>query len=158
MALPVYNSSIISAVSRVPQNIPFPQYVLGGQGGAGGTTYALFKKRTSTYVFSNWRSPVYNIGKNFDILSIKFAVKPALTTNMSIIPVLYFDNSFTNSIGTTINSTNYANSEKLITLRSPNFSNSVHGRNNFFLELQFTGSALAVVELPISFELEVEEI
>lgn len=139
----------------IQQNLPFPRFVMGGVGGGSGTTYALFKK-SSSYVFNVWRSPVFNIGHDFDILSIKFAVMPDMAANMSIIPVIYFDNEDSNSVGTTINFTNYPNSEKLITLTSKNFGNGVHGKNNFFIEFQFTGSALAVVELPITIELEVE--
>lgn len=161
--LPTYNPSIISALTKVQQNSEFPQFVIGGQGTGG--DYALFKK-SSTYDFSVWRSPVYNIGRNFDVLEIKFAVIPAITTNITIIPVLYFDNEDSNSIGTTINLTNYpvdgaGNNQKLIKLTSKNFgtaTNVTHGRHNFFLELQFTGTALAVVKLPITIDLEVEEL
>lgn len=154
MALPSYNTSLITSVARVQQNIPVPQYVLGGQGGAGGTTYGLFKKTTS-YVFSVWRSSVYKIGKEFDVMEIKIPLMPDLVANMTITPVLYFDNEDSNSVGTVINSTNYPNSDRLITLTPKNFSGAVRGKNNFFLELQFSGSALSVVQLPISIDVEV---
>jgi hypothetical protein len=153
MALPTYSSSVITAVSKVEQKLPFPAYIMGGQNAS---TYKLFKKST-TYVFNVWRSPVYQIGKNFDVMEITIPIYPNMTTNMSIIPVLYFDNEDSNSVGATINPTNYPNGERLIKLTSKNFSNSTHGKNNFFLELQFTGTALAVAELPINIELEVEE-
>ncbi len=156
MALPLYHESIITSVLGIQQDAAFPRFVIGGAGGDNGGSFALFKKGNS-YSFNVWRSPVYNIGKDFDVLGIKFAVMPEITTNMSIVPVLYFDNEDSSSTGATINSTNYSNSEKLIKLSSKNFSNTTHGRNNFFLELQFTGSALAAVELPIIMELEVEE-
>lgn len=157
MALPTYNPSVITSVLGIQQNLAFPRFVIGAVGGASGTTYHLEKKATA-YSFNVWRSPVYNIGHDFDVLSIKFAVMPEIGANMSIIPVLYFDNEDSSSVGTTINSTNYPNSEKLVKLGSKNFNNDVHGRNNFFLELQFTGSALVAVELPITIELEVEEL
>lgn len=157
MALPSYASSLISAVTRVQQNVPLPQFVIGGRNSG---TYKLFKKST-TYDFTVWRSKVFQIGKNFDVLQIKFAVIPVIAANMSIIPVLYFDNENANSIGTTINLTNYpvdaaGNGQKLVILTAKNFSNAVHGKNNFFLELQITSSVLTVVELPITIELEVE--
>src|SRR3990167_9688771 len=154
MALPSYAKSIITAVAKVAQVLPFPQYVIGGQNAS---TYKLFKKST-THVFNNWRSPVYQIGKDFDVMEIKFPIIPDMTTNMSIIPVLYFDNENSNSVGTTLNSTNYANSERLITLTGKNFNNTVHGRQNFFLELQFQGSALATVGLPISIDVDIQEL
>ena len=153
MALPTYASSLITAVSKVTQNLPAPNFVIGGRNTS---TYKLFKKST-TYAFNMWRSPVYRIGSKFDVMKIKFAITPAMTTNMSIIPVLYFDNEASNSIGATINSTNYANSERFIVLTAKNFDNAVRGQDNFFLELQFTGSALAVVKLPISIEIETIE-
>jgi hypothetical protein len=154
MALPTYASSIVSSVSRVQQNLPTPQFVMGGRNAA---SYALFKKKSSSYVFSVWRSQVFVIGRNFDVLEIKFAIIPAVAANISIIPVLYFDNEDSSSVGATINSTNYPNSETLIRLTSKNFSNVIHGRNNFFLELQFTGSALVAVKTPITIDVEVEE-
>lgn len=153
MALPTYASSIITAVHKVEQALPFPVYVMGGRNAS---TYKLFKK-SATYVFNNWRSPVYQIGKKFDVMEITFALMPDMTTNMSIIPVLYFDNESSNSVGNTINPTNYPNSDRLIRLTPKNFANTVQGKNNFFLELQFQGSALAVVELPINIDIEILE-
>lgn len=151
--LPSYNSSLISSVSRVQQNTPFPQFVIGGRNTS---SYALFKKST-TYgsVYNIWRSQMFEVGKDFDVQSIHFNLVPDLDSNTEIIPVLYFDDSATSSVGTTINSTNYANTNKLITLRAPNFSNAVHGKYNFFLEFQFTGSSLAVIALPITINLDI---
>lgn len=154
MALPTNNPSIISSVAKVKQNLSHPQFVIGGQGT--GSEYALFKKDT-TYNFSVWRSPVYQIGKNFDVLEIQFNVVGGITGNKEIIPALYFDNEDTSSVGTTINATTYPGEDELITLTSKNFNNTVHGKNNFFLELQMTGSDLAVVKMPIKLELEVGE-
>lgn len=151
---PTYATSLVSSVVRVQQNSNTPQFVMGGRNAG---TYKLFKK-SSSYSFNVWRSQVFSIGRNFDILEIKFGIQPAITSNMSITPVLYFDNEDSSSPATPITSTNYSNSQNLIVLTSKNFSNSVHGRNNFFLELQFTGSALATVELPIEISLEVEEL
>lgn len=157
MSLPTYHPSIVTSVLGTQQNLAFPRFVIGGVGQDGGTSYSLFKKGTQ-YRFNVWRSPVYNIGHDFDVLAIKFSVMPRIGANMSIIPVLYFDNEESSSVGTTINNTTYPNSEKLIKLTSKSFGNAVHGRNNFFLELQFTGSALIAVELPLTIELEVEDL
>ena len=155
MALPSYNSSLISSVARVSQDMDTPQYLLGGRGGAGGTTYALSKKST-THTFSVWRSKVFEIGKPFNILKIKIPIHPAVTTNMTIVPVLYFDNEQTSASGTTINSTNFSG-KRLIQLTSKNFSNATNGKRNFFLELQFTGSALSTVSLPIKIDIETDD-
>ena len=154
MALPTYDTSIITAVLRGQQNIAFPQFIMGGQGT--GSEYALFKK-TTTYDFTCWRSQVYQIGRHFDVLQIKFTIVPDMAANMTIIPVLYFDNEDSSSVGTTINYTNYPNANRLISLSSDTFGGAVHGKNNFFLELQFTGTALVAVGLPIAVDVEVEE-
>lgn len=153
MAIPTYNSSLITAVAKVDQSLPLPAFVMGGRNTS---TYALFKKST-THVFNMWRSPVYRIGSKFDVMKIEFSLVQDMAANMTIIPVLYFDNEDTNSIGTTINSTNYPNSERLIVLTSKNFANGASGKSNFFLELQFTGTALATVALPINIDLEIKE-
>ena len=150
MALPSYSASAITAVARAQQNMTLPQFVFGGRNSS---AYRL-EKITTTYSFAVWRSPMYRLGVPFDVMRISFPVYPAVTTNMTIIPVLYFDNLASSSTGTTINSTNYSGATE-ITLRPPNFSNTVRGKSNFFLELQFTGSALAVVGLPLIMELEV---
>lgn len=154
--MPTFDTSLITAVSRVQQNIPFPQFVIGGRGGASGTTYALFKKST-TYGFHVWRSEVYKIAKDFDIVEINFKVIPSLATNMRLIPVLYFDNETTVVPGNEINSINYTNSESFITLTAKNFTNSVHGNHSFFFELQSRGTVLATVALPITIEIEVND-
>lgn len=154
MSLPTYNASIITAITKVQQDLPFPQFLIGGQGAS--SSYKIFKKTTS-YLFSVWRSKVFNIGQNFDVAKITFPIIPDMAANMSIIPVLYFDNQDSNSIGNTINSTTYPNSERLIKLTAKNFNNAVHGRSNFFLELQFTGSALIVVGLPITIDIDVTD-
>lgn len=155
-SLPNYNPSIITAVKSVQQNVPFPQFVMAGRGGASGSTYKLFKKGT-TYDFSIWRSPVYKIGQDFDVMGIEFPIIGGVTSNKEIIPVLRFDDERESSTGDIINTTNYPNSEKLIRLTSKNFENTVHGKSNFYLELQSIGTALAVVGLPINIDIETHD-
>ena len=149
MALPSYSTSAITALAKAQQNMTLPSYVMGGRNAS---AYRL-EKITTSYSFAVWRSPKYLRGVPFDVMRISFPVYPAVTTNMTIIPVLYFDNATSSSIGTTINSTNYSGATE-ITLRPPNFASGVRGKSDFFLELQFTGSALAVVGLPITIELQ----
>lgn len=149
MALPSYSQGLISAVKKAPQSFTLPSFVIGGRNAS---AYRLDKIAT-TYSFAAWRSEVFRIGVPFDITRLTFSVAPAVTTNMTIIPVLYFDNATGSSIGTTVNSTNYSG-EFEITMRPPNFASGVRGKKDFFLELQFSGSALAVVGLPISIEVE----
>jgi hypothetical protein len=154
--LPVYNSSIISSIARVYQNMPFPQFVIAGQGGLNEDEFQLFKK-TDTQQFTIWRSPVYNIGKDFDVMSISFNLGVDLESGTSIIPKLYFDNERDSATSTTINAVNYSNDNKLIEITSKNFDNSTHGKHNFFLEFQFTGAALAVIDLPITIDVDIQD-
>jgi len=156
MALPSYNTSVITAVGKVQQGIPFPKFVMGGKGGSGGTQFKLFKQGTP-YTFANLRSQLYKIGKQFKITSIRIPLSTAIAANMTIIPVVYFDDSASSSTGTTINSTNYPNSEKAIYLTPDNFAFALTGKKNFFLELQITGSALVGVIFPIIIEIETED-
>lgn len=153
--LPEFSPSIVSAVLRVEQDLAFPRFVLGGQGNV--DNYALFKK-SNTYAiaeFPIWRSPVYRINQEFDVMTITFPLHFDMTAGVRILPKLYFDDESVTSVGTEINTTNYSNANKLITLTAKNFNNKVHGEANFFLELQFLGSDLAVPGLPITIDLDV---
>lgn len=152
--LPNYNTSLISVISRVTQNMSFPQFVMGGRGGSGGTTYSLFKK-TSTYGLVIFRSPVYNVGQEFDVMQIRLNLLSSFSAGTSIIPKLYFDNERDSVLGTTIDSSTF--SSQLITLTPKDFSNTTHGYSNFFLELQISGSSLSVVSLPIFVDVEIYE-
>lgn len=155
--LPVFAPSLITSVTRVQQNIAFPQFVMGGQGLT--DNYALFKK-SATYgiaEFPIWRSPVYRINQDFDVMRITFPLHLDLTAGVSILPKLYFDDETNTAVGTLINTTNYSNDNKLVTLTSKSFGNAVHGQANFFLELQFLGDDLAVVGLPITIDLDISE-
>jgi len=150
MALPSYGESVITAVGKVIQNVTLPQFVFGGINASA----QRIQKITTTYSNHNWRSSVYRFDRPFDITKISFAVYPAIAANMTIIPVLYFDDENNSSIGTTINSTNYSNSEQEISLYPGNFAHKVRGEHDFFLEFQFTGTALATIGLPVRIEIE----
>lgn len=124
-------------------------------GGRNASTYKLFKKSTSYSLYNVWRSPVYQIGKNFDVISIKFSVFPTIDDgNARLFPVLYFDNGSSTSAATEINNSYTGN---LITLTAKSFGNSVHGRNNFFLEIQMFHDLIAI-KLPITIEYEVQDV
>lgn len=154
--IPVNNTSVITAVARVQQNLSFPQFIMGGQIFTGVNSYKLFKKGTAlgAHIF---RSEVYKVGRDFDVQEVKFSVKPVLAAGMNILPVLYFDNGSIISVGTQINSTNYP-AKSYIKLNSKNFDNGTHGQANFFLEFRWIGAVLATIILPIVFELEVSDV
>lgn len=150
MALPSYSASVITAVAKSQQNFTLPSFILGGRNAS---TYTL-DKITTSYTYSVWRSEMFRIGKPFDVMRIVFSVFPGVATNQTIIPVLYFDNAVSNSIGTTINTTNYTAAKTEITLGPKNFASGVRGSQNFFLEFQISGSALAVIGLPIFIDVD----
>lgn len=154
--LPVYNPSLVVTVARVQQNMAFPQFIIGGQGGVDQDEYQLFKK-SSSYGFNVWRSPVYKIGSDFNILQITIPLIADIAAGMSIIPKLYFDDEARTTLAPTINLNNYDSDQKLIILTAQSFNNEVFGKYNFFLELQFWGAVLSPVSLPIYIDLDIHE-
>lgn len=153
--IPISSVAIMTAMCRVQQNLRFPQYVIGGVG-AGGTSFGLFKK-ASTYGFHIWRTPLQIVGAKFTISEIHFPIIPGVTDNMDILPVLYMDNKTLVSLGNRIDKTTYPNRESYIYLTAKNFNNKVNGKNDFFLEFRWFGTALAVPGLPIKFIIDVNE-
>jgi len=154
---PVTSTSVITAIGKVQEGLPFPKFVAGGKGGSGGANYKLFSK-ASTYSLNVWRSQLYTIENPFSISSINLNFSTNLNQNHIITPILYLDNGGTMVTGTQIDATNYPNGENGITLTAASFGYNVHGNSNFILELKFTGTALIAVTLPITIELETEDI
>jgi len=106
------------------------------------------------YAPSVWWSQMYRVGIYFKITGIRMPLCQAVGLNMTLIPKIYTDdgNGTTYTL-TTINNTNFPNSERYISYKL----NNVVGRNNFWLELRWTGSALLSVGLPILIDFEVLE-
>ncbi len=144
--LPTYNTSLISAVARVKQGLNAPEFIMGGRESG---SYKLFKKSNS-YAFNVFRSRVCKPSSPFVVKEILIPLTGAVDTNQQIVPVLYFDSGSATSVGTPINPTNYANGETFIKLTADSFPDGCMGQEDVFLELQFTGSALAPVSLPIT--------
>jgi hypothetical protein len=108
-------------------------------------------KSTTTYTTSVWQSEVFRIGKPFQIVSISFPFAQAIAANMTITPKLYYDDASSSTTLTTINSTNYAGSERHISMKPT----GAGGKNDFFLELAWSGSVLLTVKLPIVITVDV---
>lgn len=104
-------------------------------------------KISTTYGTSYWRSRVYNIGQPFDIKRVYIPLGVAAAANTSITPTIYVDELSSSTALSTINNTTLANSERNYESRT-----TVSGRHNFLLELQWTGTALFPVTLPITIE------
>lgn len=147
------SNGVITAVAQVQQGAAFPRFIMGG---TDGTNFNLDKQST-TYGTHYWRGPVSNIGRGFSVERVALRLGAAVAANMTLVPKLFFDNESSSQAGTTINSTNYANSDRQVTMVPADFSNAVAGKNNLYLELKWTGTALLPVLLPIDIEIEVEE-
>ena len=107
------------------------------------STYGLDKIST-TYGTWVWRSPVYRLGQKVSINKVIVPLAQAVAANMTIVPKLYKDSASDSLALTTINSTNYPNSERRVVLY-PTFE----AQSDFFLELRGTGTALLAPMLPI---------
>ena len=104
------------------------------------------EKLSTTYGNHVWRSLEYQIGAPFTIDEIVIPLAQSVAANMTIVPKLFFDRQNTSQALTTINNTNYAGSEIVIKIDP---SEKTRGKNSFFLELVWSGTALATVSLPI---------
>lgn len=106
-------------------------------------------KLSTTYGVNVWRSPIFRIGRPFQVNRIRFLMGQPVGAGTIITPKIFTDemaNSYTLGL---INNTNYPNSDINIT---QNYKGgiSVKGQHNFFLELRWTGTTLATISLPIT--------
>lgn len=103
-----------------------------------------------------WRSQKFSIGQPFKITKIRFPLAQTMASNMIVTPVIYTDDTAgtTYTGGTSpglaiMNNTNYSGKRNIV-MRPQGLT----GEHNFQLELQWTGSALCVMNLPITIEYE----
>lgn len=115
-------------------------------------------KVSTTYGNYNvWRSEVFSAPSSFRINKIRIPFSQAIAANMTLTVKVYGDDgSTTPSAETqtlvTVNSTNYTNSERSIDI----FPRQEY-QNNFFIQLEWSGTALLTVALPITIEIETHE-
>lgn len=147
------SNGVITAICAALQGAAFPKFVIGGTDGSN----TVLEKQSSTYGTHYWRSNVFNIGRTFHIKRISLRFGAAVAANMTMVPKLFFDNESSSQAGPTINNTNFPNSERYATLGPDSFSNANGGKNNFYLELKWTGTALLPVLLPIIIILDVSD-
>lgn len=129
------------------QNSALPKLapIIGWTDGSG--NYGI-DKLSSTYGVWVWRSQTFRIGENFEIYDIEIPLSQAVASNMTITPKIYVDNLSANTSLRTINTTNFAASDKKV-----NIMTRVIGKQDFVLELRGTGTALLTVGLPIKIKL-----
>lgn len=119
-----------------------------------GTNGALDAPDFASYQYapSMWWSQTYKIGQPFKITKIRINLSTAIGANTIITPKIYVDDNIPSTTPTTltvINNTNYPSKQNIV-IRPENLT----GNYAFWLELKWTGSALAVVTLPITIEYE----
>lgn len=144
------NGVITCLKQAITSNSPHPNLIIGATDGSNTN----LDKRSTTYQTSVYRTKPYEVGSPFDVKSIKIPLSQAVGANMTIVPKIYFDNETSSATGTTINSTNYPDSEKFILLGADNFSNAASGQNSFILEFTISGTSLSTIGLPIEIEIE----
>jgi len=111
-------------------------------------------KISTTYGAWLFQSPMYRIGRPFQIKKITIPLGQAMASNMTITPKILYDDASKNETGGSgvlpvINSTNFASSERQVVLYPQEI-----GYNNYYLELKGSGTALIVPGLPITFEID----
>lgn len=106
---------------------------------------------TSTSV---WWSQIYKLGQPFKITKIRIPLAQSISGNMIVTPKIYTDegNGTTYTL-TTINNTNDSGLFNIIR-RSGSSGETITGKHNFWLALEWTGADLCVVGLPITIEYE----
>ena len=132
--------------------VPIIGWTQAGEGSTG-VSHGLDKQLTT---YSNapsvWWSQTYRIGQKFKITKLRILTSQAVGANMIVTPKIYTDDGSSSTTLSIINNTNYSG-EKNIIIRP----NNLTGKNNFWLELKWTGSALCTVNLPIEIDFEVIE-
>jgi hypothetical protein len=142
-------STTVTAVA-VADNVEMGFYVpiIGWTNGSGGSNNGLDKQGTT---YSNapsvvW-SEMFRIGQRFKITKIRIPLAQAVGANMTITPKIYTDDGVSSTTLAVINNTNYTG-KKNIVIRPEGLT----GDHNLWLELRWTGSAVATVGLPITIE------
>lgn len=105
---------------------------------------------TSNSVF---RSELFHINRPFTIDDIRIPLSEAVGANTTIGVKIYYDNGTTTKTLSTINNTNFTNSERIIHYKSQEIeeatSTNFQGQYNFFLEFTMTGSDNNQILLPV---------
>lgn len=131
-----------------------PKLIVGWQDD---TTIGLDKISTTSTYNSVWRSKVFNINKKFNILNIRIPFGVAVAANMSLVPKIYIDDESITRTLATINNTNDSGVRKKIYKQQELAKANAIGENNFMLELNWAGTVVLPVIMPIEIEIETFE-
>jgi hypothetical protein len=108
-------------------------------------------KITTTYGTSIWRSQVFSLGANGRVHKIRLPLAQAISSNMAATVKIYSDDGSSSSTVKSISNTD-DNGKKDIVI----YPQGVSFKNNFFMEITWTGSALMTIATPITIEVEYE--
>ena len=106
-------------------------------------------KLSTTYKDNIWRSQVYPLGQSGRVMSVRIPLGKAVDSNTIITVKVYTDDESNNYALTTINNTNYPG-ERYIKL----ISKESNFKNNFFIEIAWSGTSLCPIALPINIDVE----
>jgi len=114
--------------------------------------YGLDKFSTTGTYDAIWRSQIYTIGSKFTIEKIRIPLGVALAANMSLVCRLVYDDGVATKTLTTINTTNFtAGTRKIIFTQQEILDSSITPQNNFYLQLEWSGT----VNLPVIFPIDI---
>lgn len=144
-----------STSAGATQNVTALKYVLHASnkqpgvivGWKDGSSQGLDKIST-TYGAAKFASETFRMGRPFQIKKVRFPLAQAVAANMTLIPKIYVDDASSSTALTTINSTNYASSERNVI----QYPAGLTGKHNFYLELAWSGTVLLTAALPITIE------
>ena len=142
----------VTAVKYTTQNGAIPPIMVGGKDDT--PAYQIAKYSTTYGDYNVWRSDVFIVDSKFIIKEVRIPLAQAVGANMTMTVKIYGDDATTTpSVADktllTINNTNYPNSERVI-----KYYPSGKYNNNFFIQLEWSGSALLTVALPITIIIE----
>jgi len=132
-----------------------PRVILGWKDDS--AAYGLEKLGGSDTMDAFFMSEVFKIGQNFKINKLRIHLDNSVAANVSIIAKLLTDDEGTTYTLKTINNTNYAGKRTIVykaTDLTTNSSGPVQGEHNYYLQLEFQGTLLRSVILPITMEVE----
>lgn len=105
-----------------------------------GTTYG------DAYFESEW----FPVGREFRFINLRIPFVQSIAVNMTLTVKVFTDGKADSETLTVINNTNYSGRQFV------NFKNiTIHGKNEFLIQLAWSGSALLTVDLPITGAIEI---
>lgn len=143
------NNPYITAVKYVDQTSgALIQPIIGWKDDA---SKGLDKLSTTYGDYNVWRSQRYRIGEKFNINKIKIPLAQAIGNNMAFTIKIISNNGNDTDTVATINNTN--NSDEVILRIDTNQEYT----NDFYLQLEWTGTALCTINLPITIDIDIHE-